>query len=90
MRYRLDDIDAFLHAVEMGSISTAAVQMNLTKSVVSKRVSDLEKALGVVLLDRSTRARHRRTKEKCSMHGVEPSCRRLMTPRTRCRERTAS
>jgi DNA-binding transcriptional LysR family regulator len=54
MRYRLEDIDAFLHVVEMGSISTAAVQLNLTKSVVSKRVSDLEKALGVVLLNRST------------------------------------
>jgi len=54
MHYRLDDIDAFLRVVETGSISTAAVQMNLAKSVVSKRVSDLERALGVVLLDRST------------------------------------
>lgn len=54
MRYRLDDIIAFLHVVETGSISAAAIQLNLTKSVVSKRVSDLEKALGVVLLDRST------------------------------------
>lgn len=54
MRYRLDDIEAFLHVVETGSISTAATQLNLTKSVVSKRVTDLEKALGVVLLNRST------------------------------------
>ncbi len=54
MRYRLDDIEAFLHVVEMGSISRAATQLNLTKSVVSKRVADLERALGVALLNRST------------------------------------
>jgi DNA-binding transcriptional LysR family regulator len=54
MRYRLDDIDAFLHVVETGSISAAATQLNLTKSVVSKRVADLERALGAVLLNRST------------------------------------
>lgn len=55
MRYQLDDIDAFLHVVETGSISAAATQLNLTKSVVSKRVTDLEQALGVALLNRSTR-----------------------------------
>lgn len=60
MRYRLDDIDAFLHVVETGSISAAATQLNLSKSVVSKRVADLEQALGVALLHRST-------------HGVTPT-----------------
>lgn len=55
MRYRLDDIAAFLSAVDAGSISAAATQLNLSKSVVSKRVADLERALGVELLHRSTR-----------------------------------
>src|SRR5699024_1405916 len=54
MHYRLDDIDAFLHVVDTGSISAAATRLDLTKSVVSKRVADLEKALGAVLLNRST------------------------------------
>ncbi|MGH8127698.1 MAG: LysR family transcriptional regulator [Rhodanobacteraceae bacterium] len=54
MRYRLDDLEAFLYVVETGSISRAATELNLTKSVVSKRVSDLEEALGVVLLNRTT------------------------------------
>lgn len=54
MRYRLKDIDAFLHVVEAGSISGAATQLNLSKSVVSKRITDLELALGVTLLHRTT------------------------------------
>jgi DNA-binding transcriptional LysR family regulator len=60
MRYQLDDIAAFLQVVETGSISAAATQMNLAKSVVSKRVAELEQALGVALLKRST-------------HGVTPT-----------------
>lgn len=60
MRYRLDDIEAFLRVVDTGSISAAATQLNLSKSVVSKRVTDLEQALGVALLHRST-------------HGVTPT-----------------
>src|SRR5699024_144621 len=45
----------FLAVVDAGSISAAATQQNLAKSVVSKRVANLEKALGVELLHRSTR-----------------------------------
>lgn len=60
MRYHLEDIDAFLHVVEAGSISGAATRLNLAKSVVSKRISDLERALGVALLHRTT-------------HGVAPT-----------------
>ncbi|SCY04306.1 transcriptional regulator, LysR family [Nitrosospira sp. Nl5] len=55
MHYRLDDILAFLQAMETGSISTAAQRMGLAKSVVSKRISDLEAVLKVELLHRSTR-----------------------------------
>lgn len=55
MRYRLQEIEAFLTVVETGSISAAAVRLDLAKSVISKRVSGLEDCLGVALLQRSTR-----------------------------------
>ncbi len=55
MQHRLDDILAFLHAMETGSMSAAAQRMGLSKSVISKRISDLEAALKVELLHRSKR-----------------------------------
>lgn len=55
MQHRLDDILAFLQAMETGSISAAAQRMGLSKSVVSKRISDLEARLKVELLHRSKR-----------------------------------
>lgn len=55
MRYRLDDIEAFLAVVETSSVSAAARRLGLAKSVVSKRVSDLETAIGAELLHRSSR-----------------------------------
>ncbi len=55
MRYSFDNIAAFVQVVESGSISAAAVKLNLAKSVVSKRIADLEAELGVELLHRSTR-----------------------------------
>ncbi|MFI5444692.1 LysR family transcriptional regulator [Polaromonas sp. UC242_47] len=55
MRYRLEDIEAFVAVVETGSISAAAVRLDVAKSVISKRVTNLESCLGVALLQRSTR-----------------------------------
>ena len=55
MQYRLNDILAFIQVMEAGSISTAAQRMGLSKSVVSKRITDLEGVLKVELLHRSTR-----------------------------------
>lgn len=55
MQIRLDDILAFLQAMETGSLSAAAQRMGLSKSVVSKRITDLEVVLKVELLHRSTR-----------------------------------
>lgn len=55
MRFNLNDIEAFLLVVETSSISAAALRLGLAKSVVSKRITDLENALGTRLLNRSTR-----------------------------------
>lgn len=55
MKWRLDDIAAFVQVVETGSVTGAAQRLNLSKSVVSKRLADLEAALGVTLVRRSTR-----------------------------------
>ncbi len=56
MSLRTEDIEAYLHVVELGGISAAARRMGLSKSVISKRISDLERELGVSLLQRSTRS----------------------------------
>lgn len=50
-----DDYIIFYYLVEQGSFSGAAKQMELTKSVVSKRIAKLEQDLGVQLLYRTTR-----------------------------------
>ena len=55
MRWRYEDLSTFLTVLEAGGISAAARRLNLSKSLVSKRVSDLEADLGVQLLQRSTR-----------------------------------
>ena len=55
MSLRTEEIEAYLLAVELGGISAAARHMGLSKSVVSKRISDLERELGASLLQRSTR-----------------------------------
>ncbi|GMM90494.1 LysR substrate-binding domain-containing protein [Vibrio fortis] len=51
-----DDYIIFYHLIEQGSFSGAAKQMQLTKSVVSKRIAKLEQDLGVQLLYRTTRS----------------------------------
>lgn len=50
-----NQIQAFLSVVEAGSFSKAAVRLNLPKSTVSHRVQELERHLGVSLLQRTTR-----------------------------------
>lgn len=52
---QLEEMKNFVRVVEAGSISKAAEQLNIAKSGVSRRLSDLESRLGVLLLNRTTR-----------------------------------
>ncbi|WP_417357925.1 LysR family transcriptional regulator [Gallaecimonas pentaromativorans] len=52
---RLTAMESFQAVVDAGSFSGAAMRLHLSKAVVSKRVSSLERHLGVQLLNRNTR-----------------------------------
>ncbi|MCO4773549.1 MAG: LysR family transcriptional regulator [Deltaproteobacteria bacterium] len=52
----LDDLGLFEAVVRLGSFTAAAVELGLAKSTVSTRVSRLEAAVGVRLLQRTTRS----------------------------------
>jgi DNA-binding transcriptional LysR family regulator len=52
---KLDGIASFVAIAEAGSISEAARRLNLSKSVVSERLAEIERALGASLLHRTTR-----------------------------------
>ncbi len=52
---KLDGIAAFLAIVEAGSVSGAGRALNLSKSVVSERLTELERSLGAHLIQRTTR-----------------------------------
>ncbi|MCC7123814.1 MAG: LysR family transcriptional regulator [Acidobacteria bacterium] len=51
----LNDIAVFVRVIEAGSFTAAARQLGVPKSSTSRRVRQLEDALGVQLLQRSTR-----------------------------------
>jgi len=51
----LEDMRLFVRAVSAGSLSAAGRELNLSPAVASKRLSRLEQALGVRLLQRSSR-----------------------------------
>jgi DNA-binding transcriptional LysR family regulator len=55
MNCRFDDILTFINVLEAGSITSAAARLNVSKSAISRRISDLEAALRVELFGRSTR-----------------------------------
>lgn len=52
MRWTINEIETFLVVIDAGSISGAAIRMDISKSVISKRISDFETALGTALFTR--------------------------------------
>ncbi len=52
---KFEGIAAFLAIVEAGSVSGAGRELNLSKSVVSERLTELERSLGAHLVQRTTR-----------------------------------
>lgn len=52
---KVDGLAAFIAIVDAGSISAAARQQGLAKSVISERLSELERLLNARLLQRTTR-----------------------------------
>lgn len=52
---RLEEIEAFLAVVDEAGFGAAADRLGVAKSMVSRRVSELERRLGVQLLQRTTR-----------------------------------
>lgn len=53
---QISDMNAFVAVVEMASFTEAGRRLGTTKSVISRRVSDLERELGAPLLDRNSRS----------------------------------
>lgn len=53
MRYSIDEIETFLTVMDLGTVTAAADRLNLSKSVVSKRITDFESALGAALFRRN-------------------------------------
>lgn len=54
----LEAVRVFVHVVQCASFTSAAAQLGLPKSTVSRRVAVLEEQLGVRLLHRTTRRLH--------------------------------
>lgn len=52
---RLSSMEVFVRVAQLGSFSTAASQLGMSKSTVSKHISAMEERLGVRLLNRTTR-----------------------------------
>ena len=61
---QLEDIQVFMRVVEAGGISRAADQLNIAKSAVSRRLSELENRLQTKLIQRTTRRFHLTEKGK--------------------------
>ena len=52
---KFEELEAFVAVVDRHSFSSAADRLGVAKSILSRRVSDLEKRLGVQLMQRTTR-----------------------------------
>ena len=56
MEFVLKEIDVFVKVIELGSFKEAARELHLTQSALTQRLKKLEEALGVRLIDRTTRS----------------------------------
>jgi DNA-binding transcriptional LysR family regulator len=54
-RLKLRDLDIVMAVIEAGTMGKAADNLNMSQPAVSKAIADLERTLGVPLLDRSRR-----------------------------------
>jgi DNA-binding transcriptional LysR family regulator len=54
-RLKLNDLRVLMAVVQAGSMGKAAAQLNTTQPAVSRSIADLEKTVGVRLLDRTSR-----------------------------------
>ncbi len=69
---RLDLLHTFVRIVEAGSLSAAAQQLHTTQPTVSRRLQQLERLLGLRLLQRSTHAmKLTEDGERCHEHAKE-------------------
>lgn len=55
MKYSLDQVLTFIHVVETSNFTQAAQRLNMSKAIVSQRVTALEAHLGTQLFIRTTR-----------------------------------
>lgn len=53
---KLNNMQVFCRIVELGTFAAVAREMNLSAMMISKYIAQLEKSLGVVLLNRTTRS----------------------------------
>ncbi|MGQ8364393.1 LysR family transcriptional regulator [Glaciecola sp. 1036] len=53
---QLDDLAIFVTIAELGNFSRAAESLGLPKATLSRRFSDFEKRIGIILIKRSTRS----------------------------------
>ena len=54
-RLKLRDLDSFRTVVEAGSMAKAAVLLGVSQPAISKSIAELERTIGVALLDRTPR-----------------------------------
>jgi len=71
---RLEDMETFARVVETGSISGAAERLGVAKSVVSRRIANLEERLGAQLFRRTTR----RLNLTATAHSFYDRCLRIL------------
>ncbi len=51
----IEDVRAFVAAVDSGSVGKAALRLNLTQPAITRRIQRLEEDLGIALLDRESK-----------------------------------